>query len=71
MGRPRKNAWTVLALSPAATALALGVPVRRVREALDSGELDAFQDGPRVRIWIEDTARWFKSWPRAKRKRKS
>jgi hypothetical protein len=41
MGRPRKNAWTVLALSPSATALALGVPVRRVREALDSGELEA------------------------------
>jgi hypothetical protein len=71
MGRPRKNAWTVLALSPSATALALGVPIRRVREALDTGELEALQDGPRVRIWIEDTTRWFKSWPKAKRKRRT
>jgi len=65
MGRPRKNAWTVLALSPSAAALALGVPIRRVREALDSGELEAFADGPRVRILIEDIAHWVRAWPRA------
>lgn len=65
MGRARKNAFTVLALSPSATALALGVPIRRVREALDSGELEARADGPRVRILIESTVAWVKTWPRA------
>jgi hypothetical protein len=71
MGRARKNAFTVLALSPSATALALGVPIRRVREALDNGELEAFADGPRVRILIESTVAWVKSWPRPKRTRRT
>lgn len=65
MGRPRRNPYTVLALSPAATAAALSIPIRRVREAIDSGELEAFADGPRVRILIDDIVRWHRAWPRA------
>lgn len=69
MARARKKLFAILALSPSATATALSIPLRRVREAMATGELEAFQDGPRVRILCESTIAWVKTWPRAKRKR--
>lgn len=72
MGRPRKRLFPIIALSPAATALALSIPVRRVRAALDSNELEARDaGGKRVRITLAEIYRWVATWPLATRKRKS
>lgn len=65
MGRPLKSKFYPLALSPTMAAAELSIPIRRVRAALDSGELEAFADGPRVRILTVDLVNWVRRWPRA------
>lgn len=71
MPRARKKLFSIVALSPAATALALSIPYRKVRAALDSGELEARDaGGKRLRITLAEIYRWVASWPIAKRKRK-
>jgi hypothetical protein len=72
MPRARKHLFPIIALSPAATALALSIPIRRVRAALDKGELEARDaGGKRARITLSEIYRWVSTWPPAKRKRKS
>lgn len=67
MGRPLKSKIFALALSPTMAAAQLNVPTRKVREALLSGELVAYDGGgKRVRILVVDLLQWVHStWPRA------
>ena len=58
----------LLALSPSATARALGIRPERVQEAIEQGHLTVRQIGVRRRIAVTDIMTWFESWPVAKRK---
>jgi hypothetical protein len=62
----------VLALSPSATARALGVNYERViLPAIDAGLLTVRMCGPKRRISVANIQAWFETWPQAtKRKRK-
>jgi hypothetical protein len=60
-----------LALSPSATARALGIRDERVSEAIDAGHLIVRQLGTKRRIAVFGPGgiqEWFLSWPRAARK---
>jgi hypothetical protein len=71
MPRRIKNPVVYLALSPAATATALGIKAQRIYDAVDSGALPVYCIGPRRKILVSDTERWVRSHERAtKRKRK-
>ena len=70
MGRPRKRALFPIALSPSATADALSIPVRRVREAIAGGELEAFDGGgKRIRILVPAILQWVRTWPKYSKRR--
>lgn len=58
----------ILALSPSATARALGIRPERVREAIDEGHLVVRQIGVRKRIAVSEIMTWFESFPQSKRK---
>jgi hypothetical protein len=61
----------ILALSPSATARALGIHPERVAAAIDAGDLIVRQCGTKRRIAIfgkDGIQAWFESWPVAKRK---
>jgi hypothetical protein len=57
----------LLALSPSATARALGIRPERVREAIELGILTVRTSGTRRRIAVSETMAWFSTWPVAKR----
>jgi hypothetical protein len=69
MPRATKNPIVYLALSPAATATALGIKASEVADAIDSDALPVFVKGVRRRILVSHIERWVLSWPQpAKRK---
>lgn len=70
MPRQTKNPVVYLALSPAATATALGIQPRKVSAAIDGGELPVFLSGTNRRILVSHIERWVLSWPQLKTKRK-
>jgi len=67
MPRATTKPEIMLALSPTATARALGIPVRHVTAALDSGALFARVCGNRKRISVVCIQNWFETWPLADR----
>ena len=70
MPRVTKHPVVFLALSPAATATALGILPQEVSDAIADGELPVFVKGIRRRILVSHIERWVLSWPQAP-KRKS
>lgn len=54
----------MLALSPSATARALGIRYDRVAEAISLGALTVRVLGGKQRISVEEIQKWFQSWPR-------
>jgi hypothetical protein len=61
----------ILALSPSATARALGIHPRHMTDAIDQGLLIVRQIGTARRIAVfgkGGVQEWFSSWPIAKRK---
>lgn len=73
MPRARKRPLFPVALSPAAAADALGVSPKKIREAINSGALSAYDaGGNRVRILVCDLVEYVRSWwPHAKRRKRS
>ncbi|SDI54226.1 MULTISPECIES: helix-turn-helix domain-containing protein [Bradyrhizobium] len=58
-----------LALSPAATATALGISYSHVRDAINEGVLPVYVVGVKHRIHVSDIERFLRSFPSpAKRK---
>ena len=70
MPRQTKTPVVFLALSPAATATALGIEPRKVYTAIDDGALPVFINGVKRRILVSHIERWVLSWPQLKTKRK-
>jgi hypothetical protein len=71
MPRNSTRPEAILALSPSATARALGIRSERVADALDQGLLVARQSGVRKRIAVFGKGgiqEWFESWPVTRRK---
>jgi helix-turn-helix protein len=68
MPRNTTTPEAILALSPSATARALGVRAERVQEAIDAGHLVVRQIGVKRRIAVSDIMTWFSTWPIAQRK---
>jgi hypothetical protein len=58
----------MLALSPSATARALGIKIERVNAAIDAGDLIVRRLGAKRKIAVWQIQSWFESWPLAKRK---
>ena len=54
----------MLALSPSATARALGIRYERVSAAIDAGLLTVRMCGEKQRIAVQEIQNWFQSWPR-------
>jgi hypothetical protein len=52
-----------IALSPAQTALAIGVQRRELRLAIQKNLIPVFKIGNRRRILYEDAIAWVRSWP--------
>ncbi len=69
MGRKRRFTLYPIALSPSALSDSIGIPMHRVRDAIATGELKAFQDGQRIRIRVHDAVDWIATWPRAEIRR--
>jgi hypothetical protein len=56
----------LLALSSSQAALALGIGIERVYDALRTGELVAYQPSAnRRKILVPDLLAWARSWPEA------
>jgi hypothetical protein len=66
MARARRKPLFPIALSPAATADALQIRLKVVRDAILSGALPAYQTDRRVRVLVADLVEWVRTWPRAR-----
>ncbi|HLZ06268.1 MAG TPA: helix-turn-helix domain-containing protein [Bradyrhizobium sp.] len=62
MPRVSKHPVVYLALSPAATATALGIRPERVRDAIEKGEISIRQIGAKKRLLVSDIETWVRSW---------
>jgi hypothetical protein len=63
MPRAIKNA-VILAMSPTATAQALGISETVVQAAIANGELGPlYVKGPKRRLLCVDIEKWVRSWP--------
>ena len=73
MPRPTKHPAVFLALSPAATATALGISPAQIAAAIAAGDLIVRACGTKRRILVADIEHWVRrSWKPAKQpKRKS
>jgi len=69
MPRVTKSPVVYLALSPAATATALGIRADEVADAINSGALPVFVRGIKRRILTSDIEKWVRSWPQIKPKK--
>jgi hypothetical protein len=69
MPRVTKHPDVFLALSPAATATALGIRPDEVADAIDDGSLPVFVKGIKRRILTADIEQWVRSWPQIKPKK--
>jgi predicted regulator of Ras-like GTPase activity (Roadblock/LC7/MglB family) len=64
MPKARKNV-VYLALSPAATAHALGLSEQVVRDAIANDELGPlYVKGTKTRLLVSDIETWVRSWPK-------
>lgn len=63
MPRATKNPIVILALSPAATATALGIRPDQVAKAIADKLLRVRRIGVRTRILTSDIEKWVLSWP--------
>ena len=63
MPRQTKNPKVILALSPAATATALGIRLERVAAAISSGALTVHALGLKRRILVREIEAWVSTWP--------
>ena len=71
MPRVTKNPIVLLALSPAATATALGIRADEVAAGIASGALPVYVRGLKRRILVSDVEAFVRSWPKpTKRKYK-
>jgi hypothetical protein len=59
----------LLALSPAATATALGIRPDQVAQAVRDGLLPVHRIGAKTKIWVGDIEKWFRSFPAPAAKR--
>jgi hypothetical protein len=64
MPRNSTRPEAVLALSPTATARALGIRYDRVAAAILAGALTVRVCGGKQRIAVREIEKWFLSWPR-------
>jgi hypothetical protein len=69
MPRATKTPVVYLALSPAATATALGIQPRQVYDAIENGDLPVFLIGIKRRILVSHIERWVLSWPQPTKRR--
>ncbi len=71
MARARKSRLFPVALSLQAAAEAVQCPVRILKEAAYSGELDARAlPGNRIRITVQSLVEWVRTFPRATKHRR-
>jgi hypothetical protein len=70
MPRHTKNPAVYLALSPAATATALGIRPDQVADAIEKELLPVFMIGIKRRILVSHIERWVLSWPKPRPRKK-
>jgi hypothetical protein len=63
MPRVTKSPVVYLALSPAATATALGVRPEVIKKAIESGALKVYRSGTKSRCLVSDIEALVRSWP--------
>jgi hypothetical protein len=68
MPRAQTRPEIILALSPTATARALGIRAERVEAAVLAGQLTVRMIGGKRRISVRDIEAWFQTFPVATRK---
>jgi hypothetical protein len=59
-----------LALSPNASAVALGIRPEQIREAIDAKLLPVHRIGAKTKILVTDLENWVRSWPAPKSKKR-